>query len=152
MQGFSHRPLGEAKGHYVQSSAKSLPRQNARRQNRPQQRIAQNNIGVPMSLSPSLLTAVAALSVAALGTTAMSTTAMAQTPVADSRLLTAEKMWALKRLGDPAISPDGSTAVVQVTTYDVPENKGLTDLWLVPVSVAPRGSSRATRPAIRRPR
>jgi dipeptidyl aminopeptidase/acylaminoacyl peptidase len=132
MQGFSHRPLGEAKGHYVQSSAKSLPRQNARRQNRPQQRIAQNNIGVPMSLSPSLLTAVAALSVAAL-----STTAMAQTPGADSRLLTAEKMWALKRLGDPAISPDGNTAVVQVTTYDVPENKGLTDLWLVPVAGGP---------------
>lgn len=51
-----------------------------------------------------------------------------------SRLLTAEKMWALKRLGDPAITPDGMTAVVPVTTYDIKENKGLTDLWLMPVA------------------
>ena len=50
----------------------------------------------------------------------------------NSRLLTAEKMWALKRLGDPAITPDGVTAVVPVTTYDIAENKGLTDLWLIP--------------------
>ncbi len=34
--------------------------------------------------------------------------AQAPTPApANSRLLTAEKMWALKRLGDPAITPDG---------------------------------------------
>jgi dipeptidyl aminopeptidase/acylaminoacyl peptidase len=52
----------------------------------------------------------------------------------DSRLLTAEKMWALKRLGDPTITPDGNTAVVPVTTYDITENKGLTDLWLLPVA------------------
>ncbi|HEX6638186.1 MAG TPA: prolyl oligopeptidase family serine peptidase, partial [Steroidobacteraceae bacterium] len=51
-----------------------------------------------------------------------------------SRLLTAEKMWSLKRLGEPAITPDGKTAVVPVTTYDVAENKGLTDLWLLPVA------------------
>jgi dipeptidyl aminopeptidase/acylaminoacyl peptidase len=52
----------------------------------------------------------------------------------ESRLLTAEKMWALKRLGDPAITPDGVTAVVPLTTYDIKENKGLTDLWLIPVA------------------
>ncbi|MDF3022232.1 MAG: prolyl oligopeptidase family protein, partial [Steroidobacteraceae bacterium] len=51
-----------------------------------------------------------------------------------SRLLTAEKMWGMKRLGDPAITPDGRLAVVPVTTYDIGENKGLTDLWLVPVA------------------
>jgi len=55
----------------------------------------------------------------------------------NSRLLTAEKMWALKRLGDPAITPDGLTAVVPVTTYDIAENKGLTDLWLIPVAGGP---------------
>ena len=55
----------------------------------------------------------------------------------NSRLLTAEKMWALKRLGDPAITPDGATAVVPVTTYDIAENKGLTDLWLIPVAGGP---------------
>lgn len=45
---------------------------------------------------------------------------------------TAEAMWGLKRLADPAISPDGRMAVVPVTTHDVAENKGNTDLWLVP--------------------
>jgi dipeptidyl aminopeptidase/acylaminoacyl peptidase len=54
-----------------------------------------------------------------------------------SRLLTAEKMWALERLGDPAITPDGATAVVPVTRYDIAENKGFTDLWLVPVAGGP---------------
>jgi dipeptidyl aminopeptidase/acylaminoacyl peptidase len=43
-------------------------------------------------------------------------------------------MWSLKRLGDPAITPDGASAVLPVTTYDIAENKGLTDLWLVPVA------------------
>ena len=47
---------------------------------------------------------------------------------------TAERMWALKRLGDPAITPDGKFAVVPMTTYDVAENKGSTDLWMVPVA------------------
>jgi len=51
-----------------------------------------------------------------------------------SRQFTAERMWALKRLGEPAITPDGKLAVVPVTTYEIAENKGLTDLWLVPVA------------------
>ncbi len=61
--------------------------------------------------------------------------AAAQTPPAtNGSPLSAEKMWALKRLGDPAITPDGSLAVVPVTTFDIPDNKGLTDLWLFPVA------------------
>jgi len=65
--------------------------------------------------------------------------ALAQSPAPplNSRLLTAEKMWALKRLGDPAITPNGMTAVLPVTTYDITENKGLTDLWLLPLSGGP---------------
>jgi dipeptidyl aminopeptidase/acylaminoacyl peptidase len=51
-----------------------------------------------------------------------------------SRQFTAERMWALKRLGDPAIAPDGRFAVVPLTSYDVGENRGFTDLWLVPVA------------------
>lgn len=47
--------------------------------------------------------------------------------------LTAEKMWSLQRLGDPTLSPDGRVAVVPVTRYDVGENKGFTDLYLVPL-------------------
>lgn len=51
---------------------------------------------------------------------------------AEMQPYTADAMWQLKRLGDPAISPDGRTAVVPVTTYDTAENKATTDLWLVP--------------------
>jgi dipeptidyl aminopeptidase/acylaminoacyl peptidase len=45
---------------------------------------------------------------------------------------TAAAMWTLKRLGAPAISPDGRLAVVPVTAYDIDKNKGDSDLWLVP--------------------
>jgi len=48
---------------------------------------------------------------------------------AHSEPLTPESMWQLKRLGTPAVSPDGATAVVPVTTFDMKEDKGLTDLW-----------------------
>ena len=58
----------------------------------------------------------------------------AQTPAATNpRQFTAERMWALKRLGEPAITPDGKRAVLPVTIYDIAENRGLTDLWLVPL-------------------
>lgn len=45
--------------------------------------------------------------------------------------LTAELLWQVKRLGAPAVSPDGQWAVVPVTTWDVKEDKALTDLWLL---------------------
>ena len=45
--------------------------------------------------------------------------------------LDAETLWKLQRLASPAISPDGSQAVVAVTRYKLEDDKGLTDLWLV---------------------
>ena len=67
-----------------------------------------------------------------------SVAAMAQGPAPDNpRQFTAERMWALKRLGDPAITPDGKLAILPVTTYDSAENKGFTDLWMVPVAGGP---------------
>ncbi|HNU84178.1 MAG TPA: DPP IV N-terminal domain-containing protein, partial [Thermoanaerobaculia bacterium] len=48
--------------------------------------------------------------------------------------LTAETLWKLARLGAPTISPDGASAVVAVTRYDLEKDKGLTDLWLVPTA------------------
>jgi dipeptidyl aminopeptidase/acylaminoacyl peptidase len=51
---------------------------------------------------------------------------------AQTQPYTADAMWRLKRLGDPAISPDGRMAVVPVTSNDIAENKADTDLWLVP--------------------
>ena len=44
---------------------------------------------------------------------------------------TAEAMWQLQRLGDPAISPDGRLAVVPVTKYDMEKNKGDADLSIL---------------------
>ncbi len=55
------------------------------------------------------------------------------TALAQPAPFSAERMWGLQRLGAPAVSPDGRLAVVPVTRYDVEENKGLTDLWLVSV-------------------
>ncbi|MBM3123342.1 MAG: hypothetical protein FJZ97_14320, partial [Chloroflexi bacterium] len=45
--------------------------------------------------------------------------------------LTADLLWQIKRLGAPAISPDGQWAVVPVTSWTVKEDKPSTDLWLV---------------------
>jgi dipeptidyl aminopeptidase/acylaminoacyl peptidase len=52
--------------------------------------------------------------------------------VASAEPFTADAMWGLKRIGDPAISPDGRMAVAPVTRYDVAKNKAETDLWLIP--------------------
>ncbi len=45
--------------------------------------------------------------------------------------ITAETMWQLKRTGDPALSPDGKSAVYAVTYYDAENDKGEADLFLV---------------------
>ena len=46
--------------------------------------------------------------------------------------LDADTLWQLQRLSTPAISPDGKQAVVAVTRYEVPDDKAITNLWLVP--------------------
>jgi len=48
--------------------------------------------------------------------------------------LTAETMWQLKRVGPPAISPDGKFAVYDVKRYDADNDKGDSDLYLVPTA------------------
>ena len=45
--------------------------------------------------------------------------------------LSAETMWRLKRLGAPALSPDGRHAVFPVSESDMATDKTSTDLWLV---------------------
>jgi hypothetical protein len=70
----------------------------------------------------------------ALGALCFSTVlAAADRDIANLLPFTAERMWALKRLGEPAITPDGRRAIVPVTTNDIAENRGLTDLWIVPL-------------------
>jgi dipeptidyl aminopeptidase/acylaminoacyl peptidase len=48
--------------------------------------------------------------------------------------LTAETMWQLKRVGAPAISPDGKLAVYAVTRYDADNDKGDADLYVAPTA------------------
>ncbi|MBI2929858.1 MAG: S9 family peptidase [Verrucomicrobia bacterium] len=45
--------------------------------------------------------------------------------------ITAEDLWAVQRIAALSLSPDGGTAVVEVTSYDVSENAGSSDLWLL---------------------
>ncbi|WP_428637047.1 prolyl oligopeptidase family serine peptidase [Shewanella sp.] len=44
--------------------------------------------------------------------------------------LSVEVLWQLSRIGNPSISPNGDYIIAPVTEYDVPEDKGNTQLWL----------------------
>jgi dipeptidyl aminopeptidase/acylaminoacyl peptidase len=48
----------------------------------------------------------------------------------ESRSLSAEVLWEMKRIGSPVISPDGHWVVAPVTRYTVGDDKSHTDLWL----------------------
>jgi len=50
---------------------------------------------------------------------------------ADKRPITPYDLWAMKRLGAPALSPDGRTAVFTVQEWSVDKSKSTTNLWLV---------------------
>ena len=47
------------------------------------------------------------------------------------RLITIDDLWAMKRIGAPALSPDGRLACVAVTRYDMKENESTSQLWLL---------------------
>jgi dipeptidyl aminopeptidase/acylaminoacyl peptidase len=47
--------------------------------------------------------------------------------------LTPELLWQLKRVSGPAVSPDGTQFVYGVRQYDIQENRGNTDLYIMPV-------------------
>ncbi len=50
----------------------------------------------------------------------------------EKRPLTVDDLWAMHRVGSPAVSPDGRLVAFTVTTFSKEENKGESDLWLVP--------------------
>ncbi|HEY7412699.1 MAG TPA: S9 family peptidase [Vicinamibacteria bacterium] len=56
---------------------------------------------------------------------------------AEGKPLTADVLWQIQRVGTPAVSPDGRWAAYGVTTYDMEENRGNADLWLVPTAGGP---------------
>jgi dipeptidyl aminopeptidase/acylaminoacyl peptidase len=47
------------------------------------------------------------------------------------RPMTAEDLWAMDRVGEPAVSPDGLRVAFTVTRYSVEENRGNGDLWVI---------------------
>jgi dipeptidyl aminopeptidase/acylaminoacyl peptidase len=61
--------------------------------------------------------------------------AAAQAP--QPKPLTAEAMWGLVRVGDPTITPDGKTAIVPMTRFDLDKNRGFTDLYAIPTAGGP---------------
>jgi dipeptidyl aminopeptidase/acylaminoacyl peptidase len=53
---------------------------------------------------------------------------------ADKQRITPQALWGMKRVGSPALSPDGKTAVVTVQEWSIEKNKSTTNLWLVDVA------------------
>ncbi len=56
--------------------------------------------------------------------------AVAHAAGASLRPISAEDLWAVKRLSTPALSPDGGRAVVSVQEWSVEKNKATASLWL----------------------
>jgi dipeptidyl aminopeptidase/acylaminoacyl peptidase len=52
-------------------------------------------------------------------------------PADGKRPLTLEDLWKVKRLGPPALSPDGNWVAVEVTTFDMDKDDSSSDLWLL---------------------
>lgn len=49
-------------------------------------------------------------------------------------VMTPERLWQLRRISAPVVSPSGQDVVFTITEYDVPENRGRTDLYILPVA------------------
>jgi dipeptidyl aminopeptidase/acylaminoacyl peptidase len=61
----------------------------------------------------------------------VTSTALAQDASSRKRPLAADDLWKVKRLGAPAISPDGKAVAVEVTTWDIDNDVSTSDLWLL---------------------
>jgi len=67
--------------------------------------------------------------------------------VAGARRFDAQTLWRIPRVGAPAPAPDGSFAVVPVTTFDLAKDKGLGRLWRVAPGAEPVALTAAERSA-----
>jgi len=68
------------------------------------------------------------------GLTGLSSGALLATAQAAPPPLDAATLWQLQRVGSPALTPDGKSAIVTLTRYDMELNKGQTDLWRIPTA------------------
>ncbi len=53
---------------------------------------------------------------------------------ADKRPITPQDLWLMKRLGSPALSPDGQTVAFTVQEWSIEKNKSTSSLWVVAVT------------------
>jgi len=53
---------------------------------------------------------------------------------ADKRPITPQDLWAMKRIGAPALSPDGKSAVFSITEWSIEKNRASSNLWIVDVA------------------
>ena len=73
-------------------------------------------------------------------------------PAADKRPTTAQDLWAFKRVGAPAVSPDGRSVAFPVQEWSIDKNKSSSHLWLADVASGKtrpltQGSAADTAPA-----
>jgi dipeptidyl aminopeptidase/acylaminoacyl peptidase len=57
--------------------------------------------------------------------------AVAAEPAGKKHPITIEDVWSARRVGSPAISPDGKWVAVEVATYSMEDNDSTSDLWLL---------------------
>ncbi len=55
----------------------------------------------------------------------------------EKKVMSAADIWGMKRIASPALSPDGKSAVVSVSVFDLKTDKRAADLWLFPVDGGP---------------
>ena len=75
-----------------------------------------------------------------LAVVASSPLTLAAQPAGGTQPVTHEALWMMKRVGAPALSPDGKWVVVSVAEPSYDEKKEVSDLWIVPAdgSAPPR--------------
>jgi dipeptidyl aminopeptidase/acylaminoacyl peptidase len=72
--------------------------------------------------------------------TIVAAAALASAPATAKTVITHEALWMMKRVGAPAVSPDGKWVVYSITEPSYEPDKAVSDLWLAPAAVgaAPR--------------
>ena len=71
--------------------------------------------------------------------------ALAQTPAARTPI-THEKLWMMKRIGGPVVSPDGKWVVYSVLEPSYEPDKEVSDLWLAAADARPASTARRKPP------
>ena len=63
--------------------------------------------------------------------------ASAPLDAAEKKPFTVDVMWAVQRVGAPALSPDGTQVAYTVSSYDMEENRANGDVWVLRLAGGP---------------